>query len=161
MLKLLACALGGLARPFTRPPGPAGNVRKSQDNDQHQPQIVGRRPKSAGSSGPPSPVRPSLRAGQSEQLHRRHKDLRWPGEALGPRPAEHGGTPQRHHPQKGAKFVNSQPLPLTVDSTVGPCKKYGFSGFLTRAQVGPGAPGRPPWAIRGPSRTQDKPKQNT
>jgi hypothetical protein len=36
--------------------------------------------------------------------------------------------------------------------SVGHCNKYGFFGFLIRAQGGPGTPGRPQKAIRGPSR---------
>ncbi len=47
----LACALGGLARPFARPPGQAGNARKPRKTTK-----IGRVLR------PPSPVRPSLRA---------------------------------------------------------------------------------------------------
>ena len=32
----LACTLGGLARPFARPSGPAGNVRKSVEDYQNR-----------------------------------------------------------------------------------------------------------------------------
>ena len=44
-----------------------------------------------------------------------------------------------------------RPLALPGRS-IGPCKNYGFIGFLTRAPGGPGAPGRPSRALRGPYR---------
>ena len=55
---------------------------------------------------------------------------------------------------KPYKFIGFGAMDVTklwLGRSVGPCKKYGFLGFLTRAP-GPEAPGRSPWAIRGPSR---------
>ncbi len=51
---LLACALGGLARPFARSPVPPDRPETRKNHS-----------KSAGSPGPSSPVRPSLRPRQS------------------------------------------------------------------------------------------------
>ena len=60
----LACALGGLARPFARSPVPPVPPDRPETCENHRKTTKIDRilPKSAGSSGPPSPVRPSLRA---------------------------------------------------------------------------------------------------
>ena len=83
-------------------------------------------------------------------------------------------TPSCTCDARGGKFVKVFPFDRRVWSTpvrasshkplcgfvsgcflghsVGPCKDYKFFDFLSRAREGPGAPGRPPRAIRGPSR---------
>ena len=57
---------------------------------------------------------------------------------------DHGSTPSRRTIQNNRSIPGSISRAHKI--------KYGFLSFLTRAQGGPGAPGSPPKALRGPSR---------
>ncbi len=71
------------------------------------------------------------------------------GDIHGPRPYKFIGLRRAFISQTPAARRGS---PGQLGRSVGPCKKYWFLGFLSRARGGPGGPGRPPRAIRGPSR---------
>ncbi len=60
-----------------------------------------------------------------------------------------------HRPEAGASPI------LELGRSIGPCKKYGFLCFLTRARGGLGAPGRPPRALNGPARSLRRPPGGT
>ncbi len=112
----LACALGGLARPFARSPVPrtgrkrAKTIRqrpKSKENDQKLPKslkTLGKRPKS------PSPVRPSLRAGQFvAKVQKRQRQ--YSGKHAQPKPKTYHNTPanikSRPSPSKMIKMAST------------------------------------------------------